>query len=183
VALSDDLEQLAAAAVAFADADEELGGVLAAEPSPGARVYVCAYEGPRGRSWLALDDDGRPLESRAAVREAVSIAAMCELAAESAGGGDLEELRAQLLTLRMRERPAGIEEAEEAALELERVVGLPPRLASPTYLDTVGAATRRLEAALGENTGSPFTQAMKSAMAAVDELTTEVERTYKRSLV
>jgi hypothetical protein len=35
----------------------------------------------------------------------VSIAAMCELAEESAGGGDLGELRARLVELRLTERP------------------------------------------------------------------------------
>ena len=50
----------------------------------------------------------------------------------------------------MTEQPDGIEEAEEAALALERAIGAPPRVASPAYLDAVGAATRRLELALGE---------------------------------
>ena len=42
----------------------------------------------------------------------------------------------------MRETPEGIEEAEEAALALEQTLGAPPRLASPAYLDALGAATR-----------------------------------------
>jgi hypothetical protein len=182
VTLADDIGRITDAAAPFAADGEELAGVIAAEPEEGRRVYLCAYAGKEGRTWLALDAAGTPVESRTTVREAVSIAAMCELAAESAGGGDLEELRAQLLTLRIRERPQGIEEAEEAALELERVVGLPPRLASPAYLDAVGAATRRLEQALGEDGRSPFADAMKAGMGAVEELAAEVERGYKRPL-
>ena len=86
------------------------------------------------------------------------------------------------MQLRLTENLTGIDEAEEAALELERVVGIPPRVATPAYLDDVGAATRRLELALGDAGGSPFAEAMKHAMAAVDELTQEVERAYKRPL-
>ena len=116
------------------------------------------------------------------MRAAVSIAVLCELAEESAGGGRLEELRAQLVSLRLTENPEGIEEAEEAALELERTIGAPPRLATPAHLDAIGAATRRLEHALGEVTGSPFGEAMKQAMAVVGELETDVLGGYKREL-
>lgn len=182
VALDDDIGCIGAIAAPFAAGEEELSGVIAAEPSAGRRVYLCAYAGPVGATWLALDEEGRALDSRAQVREAASIAALCELAADCAGGGDLDELRAQLLTLRMRERPAGIDEAEDAALALERAIGTPPRLASPGYLDAVGDATRRLEHALGEDGRSPFADAMKAGMGAVEELVDEVERSYKRPL-
>jgi hypothetical protein len=106
---------------------------------------------------------------------------MCELAEESAGGGDLSELRARLLSLRLTENPSGIEEAEEAALALEAAVGSPPRIASAAHLDAVGAAARRLERALGEGS-SPFAEAMRFSMGAVEELTREVEARYKRAL-
>ena len=65
-----------------------------------------------------------------------------ELAEESAGGGKLEELRQQLVALRVTEAPEGIEEAEEAALALEQTIRAAPRLASPVYLDAVGLAAR-----------------------------------------
>ena len=84
--------------------------------------------------------------------------------------------------MRLREAPPGIEEAEEAALELERVVGAAPRLASPAYLDAVGAATLRLEQALGEDGPSPFAESMRQAVGVVDELAAEVERGYKLPL-
>jgi hypothetical protein len=77
----------------------------------------------------------------------------------------------------MVEQPEGIEEAEEAALALERVIGAPPRVASPAYLDSVGAATLALERALGE-VSSPFSQAIRGASGAVDEFVQEVERGY-----
>jgi hypothetical protein len=182
VALSDDLQRAAGAARAFADANEELTGVIACEPRPGDRIYVCAFGSDGRRSWIALDDEGRPVEQRAAVRDAVSISALCEVAVETAGGGDLEELRSQLVAVRLREDPPGIEEAEEAALELERTLGTIPRLATPGYLDDVGTATRRLERALGQG-GSPFAQAMQQATAAVQAMLGEVEANYKRPLV
>jgi hypothetical protein len=180
MALSEELVGIAAAAARFAEAAEQVTGVLAAEPSPGERVYLCAFDGPGGRSWLALDASVNPIEYRGLVREAASIAALCELAADTAGGGELEELRARLVSLRLTENPEGIEEAEEAALALEHAVGSPPVLASPAYLDAVGGATRRLEQALGSNGASPFAEAMKHGIGAVEELAAEVERGYKR---
>jgi hypothetical protein len=176
-----ELERIAAAAEEHAAAGETVSGILAAEPGSGVRLYLCAFEAGAGRSWLVLDEEGRPVESRSLVRDAVSIAALVELAADTAGGGQLEELRAQLLEVRLRENPPGIDEAEEAALALERAIGAPPRVATPALLDEIGAATRRLELALG-GSSSPFAEAMKSASTAVDELLAEVEAGYKLEL-
>jgi len=182
VALSDELDRVAEVAAGYAAAGEKVAGILASEPGGGSRSYLCAFANGGARSWLAVDDDGRPVSSRARLRKIVSIAALCELAADAAGGGDLEELRSRLATVRLTENPAGIDEADEAALELERAVGAPPRVASPAYLDTVGAATRKLEVALGTAGSSPFAEAMKQGTAAVDALTQEVESAYKVSL-
>ena len=182
MSLSGELTRVAGEAAELAAAGETLAAVLAAEPSPGQRVYLCAFESGDGRSWLALDAAGGPIVQRTLVREAVSIAALCELAGEAAGGGELDELRSRLVTLRLTENPEGIEEAEEAALALETTIGAPPRVASPAYLDEVGTATRRLELALGSNGSSPFAEAMKHGMAAVEVLTAEIEGHYKRPL-
>ncbi|MDX6397280.1 MAG: hypothetical protein QOJ43_688 [Gaiellaceae bacterium] len=155
--------------------------VLAAEATPGDRLFVCAFdERDGGRTWVALDGEGQPVADRSRVRQAVSIVALCELAEEVAAGGDLDELRSQLAALRVTESPPGIEEAEEAALELQRVLGAPPTLATPTRLDEIGLATRRLEQALaGATEGSPFTAAMKSASQVVEALWGDVERAYR----
>jgi hypothetical protein len=182
VSLAEDLETIAGIAAQHADSGEQLTGVLPTEPEPGIRIYLCSYEDGERRSWLALDGEGTPVENGSAVREAVSIAALCELAEESAGGGDLSELRSQLVALRLTENPPGIDEAEEAALALEAAVGAPPRLATPAHLDAIGLATRRLERALGDPGGSPFAEAMQQAVGAVEELTREVEAGYKRPL-
>jgi len=78
VALEDDLQRAAAAASAFAAPDERVAAVLAAEPSDGARVYICSFESAGERAWLALDGNGEPLTSR-------SLVALCEIAEEAAG--------------------------------------------------------------------------------------------------
>ena len=158
--------------------------VLAAEPHVGERVYVCAFEeADGGRTWLALDREGVAISERQRVRDAVSIVALCELAEEIAAGGDLDELRSQLAALRVTENPAGIEEAEEAALTLQRVLGAPPMLATPARLDQIGAATRTLEVALGGvMQGSPFAAAMKGASEVVEALFADVAGSYRLPL-
>lgn len=179
--LAEELERIAAVAAAHAEDGEELAGVLPAEPGAGERLYVCAYDDGARRTWLAFDASGEPVDDRARVRDAVSITALCELAEETAGGGHLEELRTQLMSLRVTENPPGIDEAEEAALALEGTIAAPPRIASAAYLDALGSATRRLERALGSDE-SPFASAMQTAMASVESLTHEVETGYKRRL-
>ena len=180
--LSEDLERIAELARGHAEPGEDLAAVIPAEPAAGLRVYLCAFDRDDGKAWLALDEDGRPVRDRGLVRDAVSIAAMCEIAGETAGGGDLEALRAELRTLRLTESPEGIEGAEEAALELERTLGTPPRLATPAFLDEVGFATRRLEQSLGDVAHSPFAEAMKQAVGPIAELKHEVESSYKGPL-
>jgi hypothetical protein len=179
VALLDDLERIAAAAAGYADDGEELSGVLAAEPPAGGRVYLCAYASRDGHSWLALDDAASPVADRELVRQAASLIALCEVAEESAGGGELDELRSRLVALRLTENPPGIDEAEDAVVALQQVLGGTPRLATPAYLDQVGAATRRLEEALGDSGLSPFAEAMKYAARAVDDFVTDVDAHYK----
>jgi hypothetical protein len=84
VALDDDVRRAAAAAAGLAAAGERVEAVLATEPRPGERAYLVAFgsDGEGERSWVAVDDDGVPITSRERVREAVSIAAICEVAEE-----------------------------------------------------------------------------------------------------
>jgi hypothetical protein len=182
VTLEEELAAARAAAGEHAEDGEQIIGVVPAEPGDGQRVYLCAYRQGEERSWLALDRDRNPIADRALVRRAVSIAAMCELAEESAGGGDVALLRSRLAELRLAENPEGIEEAEAAAADLEAAIRPEPRVASVAYLDALGLAAARLEHALGEVGGSPFAEAMKSGVAAAEELATDVVRAYKRPL-
>ncbi len=173
-----DLERAAAAAAALASGCR-VAGVMACRTGAGRR-YLCAFEdGAGGRTWLALDDAGRPVAGRRDVRDAVSVAALCEIAAESAFPGELGELRAHLQALRERESPPGVDEAEAAAIALERVLGEPPHLATLERLDAIGSAARRLEQALDPTAPSPFAVAMQAAQAAVEELVAEVEAGYR----
>jgi hypothetical protein len=183
VALSDELGRIAALAEAHAGPGDEVSGVIATEPVPGEYVYLCAFDDADGRrSWLAVRDDGTPVASRAAVRQAVSIAALCEVASDAAGGGDLDALIARLAELRQRESPPGIEEAEEAARALRSVLSEPPQLATPQRLDEIGAATRRLEQELDPTASSPFASTLRASQDAVAELQREIEAGYRLPL-
>ena len=181
MALDEEIARIAEAAAAFAGLGETLAGVVAAAPL-GQRVYLCAFAAAEGQTWLALDEAGAPIAELRLVREAASLAALCEIAEESAGGGDLPALRARLAELRETEAPAGIEDAEEAAAALEATIEPEPRLARHDYLDALGAASRRLEQALGQDAGSPFAAALQSAVPVVEGLTADVERNYKLPL-
>jgi hypothetical protein len=180
--LVDDLERTAALA-AVHGGDARVSALIATEPEAGRRVYLVAFDGADGyRSWLAVRADGSPVVSRAELREAVSIAALCELAADAAGGGDLEALVTRLAELRATEAPAGIDEAEDAARALVALVAEPPQLASPGRLDAIGHATRRLEQELDPLAASPFAAAMRSTEGAVGELQREIEAGYRLPL-
>jgi hypothetical protein len=181
MAVAEDVERIAGAAAAFAAPGEALTGVLVAEPL-GRRVYLCAFESAESRAWLALDDGAQPLAETQLVREAASLAALCEVAEESAGGGHLPDLRARLAELRETDRPAGIAEAEAAAASLADTLRTEPRVASGAYLDAIGSASRRLEQALGESGASPFAAAMQAALGSVEELADDVERNHKLPL-
>jgi hypothetical protein len=174
--------RIASAAAAFAEPGEEVAGVLVAE-TLGRRVYLCAFESAGGHAWLAFGDDAEPLTERRLVMEAASLAALCEVAEESAGGGNLPELRARLAELRETANPEGVEEAETAAAALAETLQPEPRVASGAYLDAIGSASRRLEQALGETDVSPFAAAMQAALGTVEELSNDVDRNYKLPLV
>ncbi|MDQ2981873.1 MAG: hypothetical protein M3R26_06095 [Actinomycetota bacterium] len=85
MSLSEDVGRIAEAAVRYAAPGEELAAVLPVEPASGERVYLCAFSQADGaQGWLALDDRGSPLTNRTLIRDAASIAALVEIAEESA---------------------------------------------------------------------------------------------------
>jgi hypothetical protein len=179
--VDEDVARAASSAAAFAGPGEALAGVLVTE-TLGRRIYLCAFESPDDRAWLALDDEGQPLADARLVREAASVAGLCEVAEESAGGGNLPELRTRLAEIRQTDNPAGIAEAEAAAASLAETLLPQPRVASGAYLDAIGSASRRLEQALGESGVSPFAAAMQAAAGSVEELAADVERNHKLPL-
>jgi hypothetical protein len=90
MSLDEELRRIAERAVRHCREGEELAGIVPAEPGRGVRVYVCAYHDGDETSWLVLDRQGRAVDDRALIRDAVSIAALYELADEASGGGDSE---------------------------------------------------------------------------------------------
>jgi hypothetical protein len=177
--LTDELERIATAAQALAEPGEHVSGVLAAEPHPGLRVYLCSYD---SGAWIALDAAAVPLTDERLVRDAAQLAALSEVAADVAGGDELADLRARLRELAETDAPEGIEEAEAAAAAVADMLADEPRVASTAFLDELGTRSRRLEHALGTDSASPFGTAMQQALPAVEELAADVVRNYKGPL-
>jgi hypothetical protein len=90
MSLDHELRRIAEVAVTYCRDGEELAGIVPAEPAVGVRLYVCAYRDGEETSWLVLDSDASPVEDRSLVRDAVSIAALYELAEEASGKNDEE---------------------------------------------------------------------------------------------
>jgi hypothetical protein len=179
----EELERAVRAAERLGEAGDVVSAVLPTEPETGRRVYLCAFDGADGlRSWLAVDGEGVAVAERAELRSAISVAALCEVATDAAGGGDLDELIARLEDLKAREDPPAVAAAIDAARDLRSVLGEPPQLASAARLDAIGAATRRLEQKLDPTGASPFAAAMQAAQAAVAELQREIEAGYRIDL-
>jgi hypothetical protein len=179
VALTDDLERIATVAQALAEPGERVSGVLAAEPQPGFRVYLCAYD---SGAWVVLDDTAQRVADERLVRDAAQLAGLCEVAADLAGGEELAELRARLRELAETDAPEGIEEAEAAAAAVAEALVDEPRVAATAFLDDLGARSRRLEHALGTDSVSPFGSAVQQALPSVEELAADVVRNYKGAL-
>ena len=139
MALAEEVGRIAAAAAGHARPGERVAAVLATEPASGERLYLAAYEAEDGtQSWLAFDDASAPVTDRGRVRDAASIAALCEIAEETAEVTDEDE----------------------------------PRLATPSYLDSLGAADQN-----GAVVG-----ALQGALPAVEELARDIEGNYKVDL-
>ena len=94
MALAEEVGRIAAAAAKHAGPGERVAAVLATEPASGERVYLAAFEAEDGtHSWLALDDASVTVTDRGRVRDAASIAALCEVAEETADVPEGDEPR------------------------------------------------------------------------------------------
>src|ERR1043166_8645825 len=112
MALDQELRRIAEVAVTYCCDGEELSGIVPAEPTAGVRVYVCAYRDGEETGWLVLRADGTAVEDRSLVRDAVSIAALYELAEEAAGAENDEPRVAT---------PAGLDALGSSARVLARL--------------------------------------------------------------
>ena len=181
MALENELSAAAEAAGAFLEADEELAAVLPAEPSPGLRVYLCAFSRGEEVVWLALRR-----RRLAASRTGRSYAMPCRSSGSASwrrrAPAAATRARARLGALLAENRPESRGEGGRGRAR-SRASREPPRVASPAYLDAVGAAAARLERALGEL--GPLAvrrRRCRSGSGAVEELADRIERSYKRPL-
>lgn len=152
--LADELERAAEAAARHAEPQERVAAVMAAEPGRGARVYVVALERDASHAYIALGSDLEPTGDRRLVRDAVTMIGLAELAEEVSGAVASDELGQVFAEAERRLAEAGHAEAAEAAATVRQAVArlaeaaAGPRVATPGYLDRVGAAALGLGAAL-----------------------------------
>jgi len=121
VSLDEELRRIAEVAVTYCRDGEELAGIIPAQPGTGGRVYVCAYRDGDATSWLVLDADAKPVDDRTLVKDAVSIAALCELAEEAGGGENGEPVLAT--PAQLDSLGAGAEDRVAFAEAMKRATG------------------------------------------------------------
>ncbi len=154
--LADELEAVHAAAGSRALAGETVAAVMAAEPGLGRRVYLVAFELDGELSYLALNAELAPLDDQRLVREAVTMLGLAERAEEASIAVAAERLgepfadAAQALESAGDSDAAASARAVGTALAALAVVADGPRLATPLYLDRIGAAASALGIALDE---------------------------------
>lgn len=217
--LAEELELAAEVAAEHAEPTERVAAVMAAEPGSGSRVYVVALEREENHAYLALDGNLVPTDDRRLVRDAVTMIGLAELAEEVSGAVAADELDGLFADAERRLADAGDEDAAESAAAVRSalaelsVAAEGPRVATPGYLDRVGAAAMTLGAVLeayrdhaarvsdtgagpeveaawaalaaASRAGDPagFAQAMTAAGGAVESLADDVLGRLRRPLV
>ena len=168
MALDDDLARIAALAAAHgtgrrASLQQSRRPGCVGISSPSAR------DGCR-RAGSCSTTPGSRSTRRGDVRDTASIVAMCELAEELAGGGDLEQLRVAARAGAHGRAAAG-DRGGRGGGARARADDRRARHESrrPRISTSVGAATVVLERALGE-TSSPFSTAIRGATGAVEDV-------------
>jgi len=151
--LEQQLEAARDAAQDMAGDGEQVAAVMVSEPGLAARVYLIAFEADGEHSYLALGADLSPVSDRRLVRDAVVMLALAERAEEASVALQAEELDQVFATAEQELRGAHPAEAAAAAEVRAALVNLAaaadgPRVATPLYLDTIGAASGRLAVAL-----------------------------------
>jgi hypothetical protein len=153
MSLERELERAAAMASSHARAGEQVAAVMPAEPVPGMRLYLAAFESRGDLGYLLLDASGEPVRDRRVVRDAVTVIALSERAEEvsSAVAADAIADRFDRLVERLAGADADAAAAAggvaQAARRVSGVTG-GARVATPGYLDQLGAAATELGAAM-----------------------------------
>lgn len=123
MALDQELRRIAEVAVTYCRDGEELAGIIPAEPAVGVRLYVCAYRDGEATGWLVLRADGSPVEERSLVRDAVSIAALYELAEEATGSPEDESRVASPALLdSLSDSPNAVEAIKSATVTVDELL-------------------------------------------------------------
>jgi len=148
-----ELESARDAAESLVGDGEQVAAVMASEPGLAARVYLVAFEADGEHSYLALGADLSPVHDRRLVRDAVVMLALAERAEEASVALQAEQLEPEFATAERALRAAHPAEAAAAADVRSALLHLAeaadgPRVATPLYLDTIGAASGRLAVAL-----------------------------------
>jgi len=148
-----ELEAARDAAESLVGDGEQVAAVMASEPGLAARVYLVAFEADGEHSYLALGADLSPVHDRRLVRDAVVMLALAERAEEASVALQAEQLEPEFATAERALRAAHPAEAAAAADVRSALLHLAeaadgPRVATPLYLDTTGAASGRLAVAL-----------------------------------
>jgi hypothetical protein len=148
-----ELEAARDAAQNLAGDGGRVAAVMASEPGLAARVYLIAFEADGEHSYLALGADLSPVHDQRLVRDAVVMLALAERAEEASVALQAEQLEQEFATAEQALRAAHPAEAAAAADVRSALQHLAeaadgPRVATPLYLDTIGAASGRLAVAL-----------------------------------
>jgi hypothetical protein len=154
VTLENQLHAARDAALAYAAEGETVAAVMAAEPGLGSRVYLVAFDRDGELSYMALDAVLAPVTDRRLVREAVVMLGLAERAEEASTAITAHRLEEPLSAAEHALRAAGQEQpavgaaAARASLAALAEAAAGPRLATPLYLDRIGAAAGDLGNAL-----------------------------------
>jgi hypothetical protein len=154
MSLERELEAARDAALAHAGDGERVAAVMAAEPGRASRVYLVAFQRGERHSYIALDGALAPIDDRRLVRDAIVMLGLAERAEEASIAIHAERLDGPFAEAEQVLRRAGREPQAAAAGEVR--AGLAalasaasgPRVATPAYLDALGAASGRLAVAL-----------------------------------
>ena len=154
MSLERELEAAAGAARAHAAAGGPVLAVMAAQPGRSERVYLVALGHGDDHAYVALDAALAPIADRRLVRDAVVMLGLAERAEEASIALHADQLEEEFAAAQDALEQAGRTQQAAAAADVrEALTALSaaaqgPRVATPEYLDRLGAASGRLAVAL-----------------------------------